>query len=60
MDWEGSRLTKDKAQPLREHEKVIREFPRPSNITDLQSYYALVNQVAHYYAVCPHLEPFRE
>ena len=58
MDWAGVRLTKDKAQPLPEHVMAIREFPRPNNITDLRSYYALLNQVANYYALSPHLEPF--
>ena len=59
-DWAGIRLTNDKAQSLPEHVRAFREFPRPNNITDLRSYFALVNQVAHYYAVSPHLEPFRE
>ena len=56
MDLAGIRLTNEKAQPL----PAIREFPRPNNITDSRSYFALVNQVAHYYAVSPCLELFRE
>ena len=47
VDWVGVRVAKDKAQPLPEHVKSIREFPRPGNITDLKSYYELVNQVAN-------------
>ena len=52
----GIRLTNEKAQPL----PAIRVFPRPNSITDLMSYFALVDQVAHYYAVNPRLELFRE
>ena len=60
VDWAGIRLTKDKAQPLPEHIKAIREFPTPVNITDMRSYWALVNQVAPHYCILPYLEPFRE
>ena len=40
--------------------KAIREFPRPTNNTDLRSYYSLVNQVSHFHAVSPNLELFQE
>ena len=60
VDWAGIRLTKDKAQPLPEHIKAIKEFPTPVNITDMRSYWALVNQVAPFYSVLEHLNPFRE
>ena len=60
IDWAGVRLLKDKAEPLPDHVKAIREFPTPKNLTDMRSYFALVNQVAPYYAVQPHLQPFRE
>ena len=60
VDWAGIRLTKDKAQPLPEHVKVIKEFPTPINLTDMRSYWALVNQVSPYYCAQPHLQPFRD
>ena len=60
VDWAGIRLTKDMAKPLPEHIKAIREFPTPVNITDMRSYWALVNQVAPHYCIRPYLEPFRE
>ena len=50
VDWAGISLTKDKAQPLLEHIKAIMEFPMPVNITDMRSYWALVNQVAPFTA----------
>ena len=37
-----------------------REVPTPVNITDMRSYWALVNQVAPFYSVNAHLQPFRE
>ena len=60
VDWAGISKAKDKVQPLPEHIKVIREFPTPVNITDMRSYWALVNQVSPFYCLRPHLEPFRE
>ena len=60
LDWAGIRLTKDKAQPLLEHVKAIKEFPTPINLTDMHSSWALVDQESPYYYVQPHLQPFRE
>ena len=60
VDWAGIRVTKDKCKPLDTHVEAIRNFPIPVNITDMRSFMALVNQVAPYYAVQPHLLPFRE
>ena len=59
VDWAGIRLTKDKAKPLPEHIKAIKEFPSLVNITDMRSYWALVNQVAPHYCIRPYLQPFR-
>ena len=60
VNWAGVRLTKDKVLPLEEHVEAIRNFPTPVNVTDMRSYWALVNQVSHYYAASPKLAPFRE
>ena len=60
VDWAGIRVTKEMCKPLDAHVDAIRNFPLPMNITDMRSFMALVNQVAPYYAVQPHLLPFRE
>ena len=60
VDWAGIRITKDKCRPLDSHVEAIRNFPVPVNVTDMRSFMALVNQVAPYYAVQPHLQPFRD
>jgi hypothetical protein len=51
VDWAGIRITKDKAQPFPDHVKAIKDFPTPINLTDMHSYWALVNQVSPYYCV---------
>ena len=60
VDWAGVRITQDGIEPLPEHIEAIKNFPVPENITDMRSYWALVNQVSNYYATQPHLAPFRE
>ena len=60
VDWAGIRVTMDKCRPLDNHVEAIRNFPVPINVTDMRSFMALVNQVAPFYAVQPHLQPFRE
>ena len=58
VSWAGVRISKEKVVPLPDHVSAIRQFPTPTNITDLRRYFALVNQVAPYYAVQPVLHPF--
>ena len=60
VDWDGIRITKNGVSSLPEHVEAIRNFPVPENITDMRSYWALVNQVSNFYATQPHLAPFRE
>ena len=60
VDWAGIRIGNDKVKPLPDHIRAIKEFPTPNNLTDMRSYWALVNQVSPYYCVQQHLQPFRE
>ena len=36
------------------------EFPRPKNITDVRSWFGLVNQVAYAFSMTEQMHPFRE
>ena len=38
----------------------IRSYPTPLNLTDMRSFFALVEQISPYVMVKPHLGPFRE
>ena len=60
VNWAGIRIGMRSVEPLEEHVAAIRSFPQPVNITDIRSFIALVEQVAPYYAVKPHLAPFKE
>ena len=50
VDWAGIRLGPDLVQPLPSHVNTIKTFPSPTNITDLRSFFALINQISPYYA----------
>ena len=60
VEWAGIKIGKRSIEPLDEHVAAIRSFPQPINLTDMKSFFALIEQVAPYYAVKPHLAPFRE
>lgn len=60
IDWAGIRIGPDSVMPLSSHTEAILGFPSPTNVTDIRSFFALVNQVSHYYATQPRLLPFRE
>ena len=60
MDWAGYRVTMDGVEPLPEHLEAIRSYPKPTNLTDMRSFFALEKKVALFLTVKPHLYPFRE
>ena len=40
--------------------QAIKDFPTPRNVTDIRSWFGLVNQVAYALAVADHMQPFRD
>ena len=39
---------------------AIRDFPRPRNVTDVRSWFGLVNQVAYTFTMAERMQPFRK
>ena len=60
VEWAGFRIGPTTVEPLPEHVEAILNYPTPINLTDMRSFFALVEQVAPFHAVKPHLFPFRE
>ena len=46
--------------PARKYLDAIQNFPRPCNITDIRSWFGLVNQVSYAFASADHMLPFRQ
>ena len=60
VDFAGFRITANTVEPLPKYLNAIREYPTPTNITDIRSFFGLVNQVSHYAQLRDLMEPFRK
>ena len=59
VDFASFRLTSTNVAPLPKYLESIRNFPTPQNITDIRSWFGLVNQVSHYAHLRDLVKPFR-
>ena len=59
VDFAGFRISNNSVEPLPKYIDAIREFPKPENITDIRSWFGLVNQVSNYAQLRNMMEPFR-
>uniref|UniRef100_A0A3B1IPY4 Uncharacterized protein n=1 Tax=Astyanax mexicanus TaxID=7994 RepID=A0A3B1IPY4_ASTMX len=46
-------------RPCSRYLDAIRDFPRPRNVTDVRSWFGLVNQVAYAFSMAERMQPFR-
>ena len=60
VTFAGFEITPDHVRPCQQYLDAIRHFPRPQNITDMRSWFGLVNQVSYAFASAEHMLPFRE
>ena len=59
-EFAGFEITKDGYKPLRKIIEAIQNFPTPKSITDVRSWFGLVNQLAYSFAQARVMEPFRK
>lgn len=59
VDYLGFRITNTGVKPQEEFLQSIRDFPVPRNLTDIRSWYGMINQVSYTFAVAPAMAPFR-
>ena len=62
MDFAGFSITMDTVRPCNKYPylQATREFPTPRNITDIRSWFGLVNQVSYAFSMAERMLPFRE
>jgi hypothetical protein len=53
------KITMEGIQPTDKYVEAIRSFPTPRNISDVRSWYYLINQVAYPFVKTDHMAPFR-
>ena len=59
VEFAGFEVTMEGFKPSKCIMESIREFPTPENITDVRSWFGLVNQVAYSFSQCELMQPFR-
>ena len=59
VEFAGFLITQDDVKPIPKYLDAIRNFPRPSNISDIRSWFGLVNQVSHYAKLTGMMAPFK-
>ena len=59
MEFAGFEITHDTVRPCKRFLRVITEFPRPKNITDVRSWFGLLNQVSYTFSMAERMLPFR-
>ena len=60
VEFAGFEITMDSVRPCEKYMRAIREFPTPKNITDVRSWFGLVNQVSYAFSMNERMLPFRE
>ena len=59
IDFAGFYISESAVEPLSKYLNAIKNFLTPKNITDIRSWFGLVNQVAHYAQLRDILAPFK-
>ena len=60
VDFAGFRITDNTIEPLPKYFDAIKSFPTPRGITDVRSWFGLINQISSYAQVTKVMEPFRK
>ncbi|KAK3752546.1 hypothetical protein QZH41_003484, partial [Actinostola sp. cb2023] len=60
VEFAGFEITPDSVRPCKKYLDTIRNFPTPANITDMRSWFGLINQVSYAFAATNRMLPFRQ
>ena len=60
VELAGFQITSDSVTPCPKYLQAILDFPRPKNITDIRSWFGLLNQVSYAFSMAQRMLPFRE
>ena len=60
MKFAGFEITPNVVKPCSRYLNAIRQFPTPQNITDIRSWFGLVNQVSYYTSMTDKMRAFRD
>ncbi len=60
VEFAGFDISLDKVKPCCRYLDAIRQFPTPATITDVRSWFGLINQVSYYASMAEKMRPFRD
>ena len=60
VEFAGFEITLDSLRPCKKYIQAIPDFPEPKNITDIRSWFGLINQVSYVFSQPEGLLPFRQ
>ena len=60
VEFAGFEITTDSVHPCKKYLQAITDFPTPKNISDIRSWFGLVNQVSYAFSMAPTMLPFRQ
>ncbi|XP_071478837.1 uncharacterized protein [Diadema antillarum] len=60
VEFAGFEITPDSVRPCQKYLQAILDFPTPTDITDVRSWFGLVNQVSYAFSMAEKMLPFRE
>lgn len=60
VEFAGFEITSSTVQPCPRFLEAIEHFPTPKNVTDIRSWFGLINQVSYAFASAERMLPFRQ
>ena len=60
VEFAGFEITSDTVRPCKRYIKAIADFPTPQSLTDIRSWFGLINQVSYAFSMADTMLPFRE
>ena len=59
VEFAGFEVTANSVSPCHQYLQAIMDFPKPQNITDIRSWFGLLNQVSYAFSMTNKMQPFR-
>ena len=60
VEFAGFAIASNTVRPCKKYLRAISDFPTPQNITDVRSWFGLVNQVSYAFSMADQMLPFRD
>ena len=60
VEFAGFEVTLTDVRPCKQYLEAILKFPTPTNITDIRSWFGLINQVSYAFSMTERMAPFRQ